>query len=87
MISGVCCCALCCGAVAAERLRPPLSIDISCPHSAQQLTRRTPLLWSSDGTDRRTDGRTPGRFHSMRAVSIKGEVAVTAERHTFISSR
>jgi len=26
--------------------RPPLSIDISCPHSAQQQTRRTPLLRS-----------------------------------------
>jgi len=34
--------ATCCGAVAAGR--PPLLIDISCPHSAQQQTRRTPLL-------------------------------------------
>jgi len=39
--------------------RPPLSIDISCPHGAQQQTRRTPMLMSSDGrrTDRQTDGR------------------------------
>jgi len=34
----------------------PLSIDISCPHGAQQQTRRTPLLLSIDGADRRTDG-------------------------------
>jgi len=34
-----------------------LSIDISCPHSAQQQTRRTSLLLSIDGRDRRTDGR------------------------------
>jgi len=39
--------------------RPPLSIDISCPHGAQQQTRRTPRLMSSDG--RRTDGQTDGR--------------------------
>jgi len=36
--------------------RPPLSIDISCPHGAQQQTRRTPLLWSNDGTDGQMDG-------------------------------
>jgi len=49
----------CCGAVAAGHRRPPLSIDISCPHGAQQQTRRTPMLMSSDGrrTDRQTDGR------------------------------
>jgi len=41
--------------------RPPLSIDISCPHGAQQQTLRTLLLLSSDGTDRQTDGRTPDR--------------------------
>jgi len=46
----------CCGAVAAVPYA--LSIDISCPHGAQQQTRRTPLLLSIDGTDRRTDGRT-----------------------------
>jgi len=32
--------------------RPPLSIDISCPHGAQQQTRRLPLLLLNDGTDR-----------------------------------
>ena len=31
------------------------------PHGAQQQTRRTPLLWSNDGTDRQTDGRTDAR--------------------------
>jgi len=54
--------------------RPPLSIDISCPHGAQQQTRRTPRLRSNDETDGRTDGRTLDRFidpapHTMRAVS------------------
>jgi len=33
-----------------------LGIDISCPHGAQERTRRTPLLRSIDGTDGRTDG-------------------------------
>jgi len=37
--------------------RLPLSIDISCPHGAQQQTRRTAQLQSNDGTDGRTDGR------------------------------
>jgi len=41
-------------------LRPPLSIDISCLHGAQQQTRRTPRLWSNDTADRRTDA---GPFH------------------------
>jgi len=59
--------------------RPPLSIDISCPHGAQQQTRRTPMLMSSDG--RRTDGQTDRRAidrsidpapHTMRPVWILG---------------
>jgi len=37
--------------------RLPPSIDISCPHGAQQQTHRTPLLWSNDGTNRQTDAR------------------------------
>jgi len=46
---------------------------------AQQQTRRTPLLRSNDGTNRRTDGetdgRTPDRYidpapHTVRAVPI-----------------
>jgi len=45
----------CCGTITAGR--PPLSIDISCPQSAQQQTRRPPLLLSIDGTDRRTPDR------------------------------
>jgi len=38
-----------CGAAAAGR--PALSIDIFCAYGAQQQTRRTPLLRSTDGTD------------------------------------
>jgi len=34
--------------------RRQLSVDISCPQGAQQQTRRTPLLLSIDGTQRRT---------------------------------
>jgi len=54
----------------------PLSIDIRIPLGAQQQTRRTPLLRSIDGTDRRTDGCTPDRYidpalHTMRTVSIR----------------
>ena len=36
--------------------RPPLSIDISCQHGAQQQTRRTSRL-RANGTDRRTPYR------------------------------
>ena len=57
--------------------RLQLSIDISGPHDAQQQTRRPPLLLSIDGTDRRTDRRTPDRYIDpavrpmrARAVSI-----------------
>jgi len=40
--------------------RPQLSIDISCPHSDRQQTRRTPLLLSTGeergkGTERERD--------------------------------
>jgi len=35
----------------ARRCRPALSIDIFCAYGAQQQTRRTPLLRSTDGTD------------------------------------
>jgi len=38
-----------CGAAAAGH--PALSIDIFCAHGAQQQTRRTPLLRSTDGTE------------------------------------
>ena len=46
----------CCGAVAAgcARRRPP-SIDICCPHGAQQQTRCTSLLRSNGGTDGHRD--------------------------------
>jgi len=55
--------------------RPPLSINISCSHGAQQQSRGTPLLRSNDGTEKRTDGRTPNRYtdyvpHNMRPVPI-----------------
>ena len=39
-----------------------LSIDISRPQGAQQQTNCTPLQLSIDGTDGRTDGRTPDRY-------------------------
>ena len=57
------------------------SIDISCPHGAQQQNCRT--LRSNDGTDGRTDGRTLDRFidpapHTTPAVSIRP----TVNRHT-----
>jgi len=42
-------------AFAAAERRRLLSVDISCPRGAQQQTRRTPLLLSIDGTDRRMD--------------------------------
>jgi len=47
------------GAAAAAAGRPAVqqSIDISCAPGAQQQTHRTPLLRSTNGTDRRTDGR------------------------------
>jgi len=58
-------------AFAAERRRL-LSIDISCPRGAQQQTRRTPLLLSNDGTDRRMDAETDGRsninFGALRGI-------------------
>ena len=47
-----------------------LSIDMSCPHGAQQQTRRTPLLLSIDGTDRRTEGRTPDRYYAGRVNDV-----------------
>jgi len=43
-------------AAAAGRPAVQQSIDISCAPGAQQQTHRTPLLRSTDGTDRRTDG-------------------------------
>jgi len=39
------------GCGAATVRRPALSIDIFCAYGAQQQTRRTPLLRSTDGTD------------------------------------
>jgi len=56
-------------ALAAERQRrqhgarsapAAIAIDISCSQSAQQQSRRPPLLLSIDGTDRQTDWRTGG---------------------------
>jgi len=44
-----CAAALVFGATAAGR--PVLSIDIFCSYGAQQKTRLTPLLRSTDGTD------------------------------------
>jgi len=50
--------------------RPPLAIDISCSHDAQQQTRRTPLLRSNDGTvDGRIDGQTDRRTDTYQTAS------------------
>ena len=59
-------------AFAAERWRPPLSVDISCSQGAQQQTRRPLLLLLMDLTDKRTEAR-PHRL--TRAAS--------ARRHQF----
>ena len=48
------------------------SVDITCPRSAQQQTRRTLLQRSIDGTDGRTDA---GQFH--RPVSRTRAVSTT----------
>jgi len=68
-------------AAGTRRRRPPLSIDISCPHGAQQQTRR-PLLLSIDGTDRRTlDRFTDPAPHTMRAMSIKSVMLIMLIDH------
>jgi len=51
----------------------PLSIDIFCPHGAQQQTHCCGRIMGQ--TDRQTDGRTLDRFidhapHTMRTLSI-----------------
>jgi len=38
------------------------AVDITCPPGPQQQSRRTMLLRSIAGTDRRTDRRTPYRY-------------------------
>jgi len=54
--------------------RRQLSIDIFCPHGAQQQTRHTPLLPSIDTTDRRTPERyidlAPGSVNKMQLGSL-----------------
>jgi len=55
---------------------------------AQQQTSRTPLLLSIDGTDRRTDGRTPDRYidpalHTMRAATIRLIRSTAHARYSF----
>jgi len=40
--------------------RPPLLINISCGHGAQQQTRRSSTQRANDGMDRQTDGQTDG---------------------------
>jgi len=59
--------------------RPPLSINISRPHGAQQQTRRTPQrLRSNDGTGKQTDRQTDTRpFHrpcsAYHAISVNNQ--------------
>jgi len=59
-------------ALAAERQRrqhgarsapAAIAIDISCSQSAQQQSRRPPLLLSIDGTDRQTGGLVDRPLH------------------------
>jgi len=49
---------------------PLLSIDISSLRSAQQQTCCILLQWSTDETDRQTDGDTCSALQTMRTVSI-----------------
>jgi len=51
----ICCGTPSCSAVAAERRRPPPSIDISRLHGVRQKISCKQLLLSIDGTDRRKD--------------------------------
>jgi len=55
-----------------------ISIGIYCPQGAQQQTHGTLLLLSVDGTDRRTDERTPidPAPHTMRAASKTGNAGI-----------
>jgi len=56
--------------------RPQLSIDISCPHGAQQQTSRQPLPLSANGTDRRTDGRTLDHYTDHAHAYCVGNVTI-----------
>jgi len=53
-------------ALAGKRMRRAYQLSIyiisAAEARAQQQTSRTPLLLSIDGTDRRTDGRTPDHY-------------------------
>jgi len=66
----------------APAARPQLSIDIFCPQSDQQQTRRPSLLLSIDGTDRQTDGRTPDRIDVYIRILCGG---ATAQRRALYS--
>jgi len=61
--------------------RPPQSIDISCPHGAQQQTRRTPLLLSNDGTDGETDGHLTVTYTLLRILCGQCQKAKQADPH------
>ena len=52
----ICCWMPCCGAIAAERQRPPLMTDMYCPQGTQQQTRPCrSSCWTMGQTDRRTN--------------------------------
>jgi len=58
----------------------PLSINISCPHGAQQQTRCTPLLSLNDETDRHMKP-----LHRPCSAYYAGSTNKQAEnRHTFV---
>ena len=52
----------------APAARQQLSIDIFCPHGAQQQTRRPLLLLQIDGTDHQTDRRTSDRYTDLLRI-------------------
>jgi len=55
------------------------SIDISNPPGPQQQTHRT-LLQRANGTEKRTDGRTPYRFQDLQTASVRENVCGNSKK-------
>jgi len=70
-------------AFAAERRRllhgACCTIDISCPHGAQQQTRAVAAVESINRADRQTDGRTDNRYIETCSAFSAGGVKYTKE--------
>ena len=64
----------------------PLSIDISCPHSAQQWTRGMPPLQSYDGTERRMDNRPFHRPCSAYYSGSADNITTESQHMQFINA-